>query len=194
MRTDKLLEEFRKIKANSVNQQWKKKNESDRDFVLRKADNQCYYCKLKFPKNQLSFIIKNPEKTRLPKISNGVCACRDCSKKKGSMGDLEFRKNIDQCRQETKKNILENYPEFRKQVFEKYNYTCIYCVYEFGSMPPGKKLTIDHKVPIYKGGTNDIKNLCCACKEHNDDKDHMTAVQYFKEIDKRKNKKKQGMY
>jgi 5-methylcytosine-specific restriction endonuclease McrA len=31
----------------------------------------------------------------------------------------------------------------------------------------GLKMHIDHKVPLYKGGTNDFKNLCLRCEKHN---------------------------
>lgn len=48
-----------------------------------------------------------------------------------------------------------------KKIFEMYNYTCQYC---------GKKenLTIDHKIPLSKGGNNEEENmwvLCMGCNQ-----------------------------
>ena len=40
---------------------------------------------------------------------------------------------------------------------------CRYCK----EKPPQVKLTIDHKIPKSKGGTDDIKNLQCLCEECN---------------------------
>ena len=31
----------------------------------------------------------------------------------------------------------------------------------------GVKMHIDHKVPLFKGGTNDFDNLCLRCERHN---------------------------
>jgi 5-methylcytosine-specific restriction endonuclease McrA len=52
-------------------------------------------------------------------------------------------------------------------------------------MPQNRKLTIDHKVPISRGGTNDRKNLCCSCEEHNFDKKDRTAEEYIELLKKK---------
>jgi 5-methylcytosine-specific restriction endonuclease McrA len=36
---------------------------------------------------------------------------------------------------------------------------------------------IDHKVPIYKGGTNDLDNLCIACRDCNRYKSYHHLIQ-----------------
>ena len=60
---------------------------------------------------------------------------------------------------------------------------CRYCL-------STENLTIDHKIPVIKGGTNDIKNLQCLCKRCNGIKGQLSQKQimflfrWFREIDK----------
>lgn len=185
----KLLEELRNIRNLSLNSNRKRKNESDRDFIIRKSNYRCGYCRKQFPKNKLSVVKKDPTRDYLPVMKNGVCACRDCANKKQSMTDKEFRQFFDEQKKEVRQEVFENYPEISNMVFKKYNYTCIYCLHEYGSMEPGLKLTIDHKIPVAKGGTNNMNNLACACRDHNIDKRDLTTEEYFKIIEKRKQSK-----
>jgi 5-methylcytosine-specific restriction endonuclease McrA len=102
------------------------------------------------------------------------------------MTDQQYRSLFVEMKKEVRQEVFENYHQIRKQVFKKYNHTCIYCLHEYGKMPEGRKLTIDHKIPVAKGGTNDLNNLACACKDHNSDKRDLTTEEYFKRIEKRK--------
>jgi 5-methylcytosine-specific restriction endonuclease McrA len=54
---------------------------------------------------------------------------------------------------------FEEWEELKK----RYNYTCPMC----GRKEPEIKLTVDHIVPISKGGTNDISNIQPLCLECN---------------------------
>ena len=45
----------------------------------------------------------------------------------------------------------------RAQVFERDNYTCVYCGEH------GTRLECDHVEPVSRGGTNGIENLATAC-------------------------------
>lgn len=182
----KLLEELRNIRSLGSSSKRKRKNESDRDYIMRKANYTCTYCRKQFSKSKLSVVKKEPKLDHLPIMKNGVCACRDCANKKQFMTDKEFRIFFDNMKKEVRKEVFDNYPQIRKQVFEKYNYNCIYCLHEYGYMPEGKKLTIDHKIPVAKGGTNELGNLACACSDHNYDKRDLTTEEYFKKIEKRK--------
>jgi 5-methylcytosine-specific restriction endonuclease McrA len=55
-------------------------------------------------------------------------------------------------------------PEVRKYVFERDSYQCKGC----GKNQLETQLTIDHIIPLARGGQNDMSNLqtlCCACNQ-----------------------------
>ena len=64
--------------------------------------------------------------------------------------------------------------------------TCIYCLksIEFG------KDTLEHKIPIIRGGTNDYENLAVACFSCNSSKGRKTVEEYMEY----RRKKKIGRY
>ena len=51
----------------------------------------------------------------------------------------------------------------RAQVLERDAYRCVYCQADLTQLPP----VIDHRVPVTRGGTNDIENLQATCKTCN---------------------------
>lgn len=51
----------------------------------------------------------------------------------------------------------------RARVFERDGWACVYC----GSSGTGETLTIDHKVPLSKGGANALENSLTACRSCN---------------------------
>jgi 5-methylcytosine-specific restriction endonuclease McrA len=52
----------------------------------------------------------------------------------------------------------------RFEILKRDNYTCHYC------HRTGIPLEVEHVVPLYKGGTNDPKNLVAACHDCNQGK------------------------
>jgi 5-methylcytosine-specific restriction endonuclease McrA len=54
-------------------------------------------------------------------------------------------------------------PEVRWQILARDNFSCQYC----GRRPPEISLEVDHKVPISRGGGNDLDNLIAACMDCN---------------------------
>lgn len=54
---------------------------------------------------------------------------------------------------------------WKQQVREKWEHKCAYCSSE-------QNLTIDHIIPQYKGGTDHITNVVCACHSCNQSKSH----------------------
>ena len=60
-----------------------------------------------------------------------------------------------------------------KQRCEEYHYLCAYC------RKPDCKLTVDHMVPIIRGGSNDIENIAPACQSCNSKKGKMTAQEFL---------------
>jgi len=55
--------------------------------------------------------------------------------------------------------------KLRYEVFKKDNFKCVYC----GAKPSdeGVILEVDHVLPVFEGGTNDIENLVTSCKKCN---------------------------
>jgi len=49
---------------------------------------------------------------------------------------------------------------------------CFYC-------GEAKKLTVDHKIPLARGGTDDIRNIVPACRSCNSSKNARTAKEYL---------------
>lgn len=190
---EKLLEQIKKVRYPNRDNRFyrpkKRKNESDRDYVFRINGYRCRYTNRRYPKNKLSLITLEPRKMNIPKYKNMGVACTDFALMKGGMSDNEFRDFLSKRKKEIRQEAYQLSREIKEKVFKKNE--CIYCEHEYGYTPKGRKLTIDHKIPIAKGGTNDIerdyKNLACACEQHNFEKGAMTASQFFNFLDKRKN-------
>ncbi len=70
--------------------------------------------------------------------------------------------------------ILEEWSSKLKE----YDYRCAYCGCELGS----GMITIDHQIPLSRGGTNFIDNLVPACKSCNSKKHTKTADEYLLEL------------
>lgn len=61
----------------------------------------------------------------------------------------------------------------REAIFERDGYKCHYCPCDDPVM-----MTVDHVVPMSKGGTHDPVNLVCACTACNGDKADMTVEEW----------------
>ena len=72
---------------------------------------------------------------------------------------LDFKNTIIDKRKYTE-NVTE-WRAVRKQIFERDNYTCLYC------NKKGGKLEVDHIVPLSRGGNNDTENLTTSCQKCN---------------------------
>jgi len=60
---------------------------------------------------------------------------------------------------------------FRKKILERDNHTCVYCG-QHGN-------TIDHVVPLSKGGRSTFKNCVCACMKCNLGKGNLSLEEYL---------------
>jgi len=61
-------------------------------------------------------------------------------------------------------------PSVRKSVYREHKFNCVYCGININqNTPDGKKvvMTIDHKVPLNLGGTDEYSNLVLACRTCN---------------------------
>lgn len=183
-----LLEDFRKSKeptSTRFSRKKKKKNESYRDYIFRKSNYTCEYCRFQYPKTKLRLVQVEPTKV-MRLHEKYLCCCEGCGKEKGTKSHTEYIHYIQTRIRQIRQEIADNYPAIACRVFERYNKECIYCKAEYGFMPKGKRLTIDHKKPVIWLGTNFEKNLCCACEEHNLDKGSLYAKDYFDVIQFRK--------
>lgn len=53
--------------------------------------------------------------------------------------------------------------QIRQRVYEKYRGRCAYC----GSAIEYKDMQVDHLVPLYNGGADDVENMMPACRSCN---------------------------
>lgn len=71
------------------------------------------------------------------------------------------------------------YDSFRKQaVYERYNGYCAIC----GRPVSRKKMTISHRTPLSKGGTNGMDNLLLSCWSCSQAKQNLSMEEFFRKI------------
>ncbi len=65
-------------------------------------------------------------------------------------------------------------PHEKRKIYERQNGLCAYC----GRSRNIKYMTVDHIIPLSKGGTDDLDNLQCTCKACNRLKDDMLPSEF----------------
>ncbi len=70
----------------------------------------------------------------------------------------------------------------REEVFAKTNGRCFHC----GKKLKGNDACVDHVVPQYQGGLDDLKNLIPSCRKCNSARGPMTPAQYAKYLEKKR--------
>lgn len=74
-----------------------------------------------------------------------------------------------------KEKIYRTKPVLRHQILIEQKHECFFChKYLFS-----KDATLEHKIPILRGGTNDESNLCVSCTRCNNEKGAMTVDEYL---------------
>lgn len=63
----------------------------------------------------------------------------------------------------------------KRTVYAKYNGHCALC----GKPVKFKRITIDHKIPLSRGGNNDVSNLQIACYQCNMSKSNMMENEWL---------------
>lgn len=66
----------------------------------------------------------------------------------------------------------------RMNVYARANGKCTICGEHIGY----RKFTIDHKRPVSKGGTNDIRNLQAVCSSCNQMKHYLTQNEFMRKL------------
>lgn len=69
-------------------------------------------------------------------------------------------------RAETKEDRIRFSPEKRKQILSTNHKICAHC----GKKLTLKNMTIEHIIPLSRGGKNEKENLCCLCEDCNKEK------------------------
>lgn len=187
MNHEQLLKDIKHVRSLSRKRR-KKKKESDLDFLIKKNHSCCQYCRKSFAKKDLLIVKMNVNKPYSSNLTNGAIACYACSDDKGGLNHYQYLSLIKKRKKKVRSEVTNNYVRLKKAVLKKYNYTCIYCVHEFGFMPKERRheLTIDHKIPVSKGGTNDINNLGCSCQTHNTEKRDFSTNEYINYLKRKK--------
>ena len=70
-------------------------------------------------------------------------------------------------------------PEVRKYVYQRNNYHCQSC----GKTHQETQLSIDHIIPLAKGGSNDVSNLQTLCLTCNQKKTHKIDPRFHRHFD-----------
>ncbi|MCT7949805.1 HNH endonuclease [Ancylothrix sp. C2] len=70
-------------------------------------------------------------------------------------------------------------PEVRKYVYQRNNYQCQSC----GKTHQETQLSIDHIIPLAKGGSNDVSNLQTLCLTCNQKKTHKIDPRFNRHFD-----------
>lgn len=65
-------------------------------------------------------------------------------------------------------------PHIKRRIYDRQNGLCAYC----GQHRNIKYMTVDHIIPLSKGGTDEIDNLQCTCKLCNRLKDNMLPSEF----------------
>lgn len=90
--------------------------------------------------------------------------------------DIEASKRADSDRQKVRNARMsisrKEWNRRRRAVIQRDGYSCSYCGKET------MQITVDHIVPLYLGGSSDLKNLTVACHSCNSSKGRKTVEEW----------------
>lgn len=139
----------------------------------------CTRCGTEYRNPQLHFSKKKDGRNGLRAI------CKVCDRKQvktWTKANPEQKKARDHRHRVRKRSGAGTYTAQQWQTLkEKYNFTCLAC----GRREPEIKLTVDHILPVSKGGSNNIDNiqpLCGSCNSSKKD----TFIDYRRKYEGKK--------
>lgn len=91
--------------------------------------------------------------------------------KKSLQKEMAFPDQVNIHREKQKAREMKNSPWWRKKISSG---TCYYC----GKKCKPEDLTMDHKIPLARGGRSEKINLVPACKDCNNKKKYLLAVEW----------------
>ena len=156
------------------------KNEDDFHADSSRNDGLCRYCKeckrkidsktyRKNPQAKIAISSANARKSGrifVSKPYNPSYYSSDSSRKKKRSRDLNRRALKRSAEGKITKDVIN-------EVLMKYDGRCAYCGIECAG-----SYTIDHKIPLSRGGCNKIDNLALACRKCNCKKNDKTDYEY----------------
>ncbi|MED2737399.1 HNH endonuclease signature motif containing protein [Bacillus toyonensis] len=133
-------------------------------------------------------VLRVPERYKIFTTSHGICFCEKCGRhrKKLDFDHVDYLRYLFKKRKMVRGSITK---ERKLKVFKRDEHKCVYCEFEYGKTKPKAKLTVDHKVPVVRGGKNNLANLVTACYHHNQQKDGLTYDEYIKKLTVQKQRK-----
>lgn len=154
--------------------EWRKNNPEKRKAALRRY----YEKKLKedpeyFSRKAKYFYHKDIEKSRKN--------LRDYRKKNPNLVRLWKYNRRAKCKFSSidKEHITKDFEQKINEKMKKQNYKCIYCRADLKD-----NYSLDHILPLSRGGTNDIDNIDVVCKSCNTSKGRRTKEEYLKILHK----------
>lgn len=131
-------------------------------YVLKKGNSYCWINK----NNKINKVGQMKKATKFSDVQSAYSLLnRACKKLKGyKIVECHDDKVNINCNVNTVKNKRKIFsPQERIKIYNKYKGRCAIC----GEFVPYDLYTIDHIIPISKGGSNNIDNLQCTCKTCN---------------------------
>ena len=77
-------------------------------------------------------------------------------------------------RRATMQTLIYEAPQLRLIIYARSGGRCFYC----GALTALALGTMDHRVPIQRGGQTEVSNLVWACREDNIAKGHLSLAEY----------------
>ncbi|WP_456363929.1 HNH endonuclease [Priestia aryabhattai] len=147
---------------------------------------------LKLKSVKAGTLLMVPDNYKIFPNTHGVCYCEKCKVKRSSLelDHVSFKRLLVKKRRKVRDKVTN---VLRKKILQRDHYRCLYCEIEFDGMKINSRLTVDHKKPIVRGGTNTEDNLCTSCEFHNVEKDSDTFEEYIPKIKKRKFLRENGL-
>ena len=134
----------------------------------------CKYCFTKLNFDEMILTYKVPLSRRgKDNMENLIAVCPSCYDPQHClMTNKELQRKRKRLRERHKKRIKNI--TLKQRILDKTNGLCTYC----GTELTLESLTVDHIIPIFRGGENDLDNLVPACWDCNTLKASMTLEEF----------------
>lgn len=157
------IKQYRETKKDEIKSQRAEHYKKNRDAILAKVKYFYIQNKEKLISYQKEYNIKNKDKIRKRELEYN----RTNSQRVSHIANRRRTRKVNNGGSHTLDELV--------QKFSSLGNVCFYCGI-------GGKLTIDHDIPLSRGGTNNIDNILPACKSCNSRKRTLTAHEFIHKI------------